>query len=901
MKGRERAILSLETRNNLLRHINLVPGRVQLDWAISSTLSNAETTAIQAPAVFTLSQWVADLSIRLDLLNGYPSPQSADSFQQVALWEKAIEQSFTEIPGPERFALAQKAREAQRLQNQWVDPQDLQHIDNGFHPFNKWCEFVAQQMKERRWVNNEERMRHLVGQLSDQDHSAGLLPQVITLKGFVEFTRLERQLLEALGKCGVEVNIEPPVQLTDTQAVRQGFDSIDQEISAAAKWANSQLALGHTRIGVIVNALPSLAHRIHTVFSNELNPESVLSLSECEGTLFRMSVGFPLSEFDLIRDAMLLLDLASAGMRAPAEFPRVSRLLLSPNWSGGETERFARARLEVLLRRKSGFRLSPAFVSERATRLSGNDELKALVAGINGISVRNPKLKPAEQLLKWLEDWGWPGDASCQPEALKLQSGLIGLLEKLSRQDFASVTDCLLSLKRRCAQEQGPGPGGAFSPIQIMSTDEAYGLSFDAAWHMNFTMENWPARPVSNPFLSGESLKVVPRATEEGAFEYAHRLTTALESCAGEVCFSWCRRLDDLKVSESPLIMHLPDKSEEPVQASCLWRQVSPAASEISDYRSHPWLQEAATEQGVPMTIGSGHRLSSAVSFLNFQSACPLAAYLVFRLDARMEALPQPFTDASYRGELIHAALEELYQVHKGRADQPSIDAVNDAVSRALENCSAEQKLLTVERLAMSNSLREILLEWLGFEDEWAAGVPIETEWRGTFSLGGFEADVRVDRIDRLEDGRIFLVDYKTGYNSQVPGWANERLEDVQLPLYSVLLAGAEIGEPAGVALAFVRPDDMKLIGLSDYLPATGNGVSGFGSRGSKLSRELTGWSEAVALWKTKLEALMNEIRNGDCRHQVFNSDAIRHADLDILLRSEEAKRWVKERSIETN
>ena len=60
----------------------------------------------------------------------------------------------------------------------------------------------------------------------------------------------------------------------------------------------------------------------------------------------------------------------------------------------------------------------------------------------------------------------------------------------------------------------------------------------------------------------------------------------------------------------------------------------------------------------------------------------------------------------------------------------------------------------------------------------------------------------RIDRIDRHEDGRVAIWDYKTGDNAKTPAQAHRRggrWVDLQLPLY-VLLAGellAEEGKPA--------------------------------------------------------------------------------------------------------
>ena len=851
--------------------------------------------ALQAPAVFTLSQWVADRAVHIDLLNGVATPHAPDPFQVLQLWDAAIRDSLPHIPAEERFALAQHAREAERLLNQWgMDSRGFPE-SGGWRRFRDWRSSVREAMRRLNWHTTENWMLRLIGQLQGNGFPKGILPQSLRLAGFVELTGLETKLIEALRSAGVTVTIEPPPTLDCNSTHRQCFESVDQEISAAAYWAEQEIKQGRQRVAVIVNGLGGSADRVRTIFENQLQPEMVLALHEFDDATFHITTGSPLTGNPLVCDALMLLDMVVAGVRTLHEFPRISRLLLSPNWSGGTEERFARAMLELSLRKAGYYRWSLAKVTERATSSPHVQSLRKLIARLNGLGSRDAALHPAQQLLKWLIDWGWPGDRPCAGASANAQARLLAVLESLSRQSFSGIEDCLLRLQRACGEGATPGPGGVFSPIQVMAPEEAFGLRFDAAWMMNFIMENWPGRPAGSPFLPADLLKRIPRATEDGMLDYAERLTRALLACAPEVRFSWCKRLDDMPISVSPLIADLPEVIPEAVPRGTLWRALAPRVVEIRGYRGHPWLVPCEPEQGRALETLPDQQLRGAVTLLNYQSACPLAAYLAYRLGAHTQATPQPFTDAAYRGELVHAALEQLYRRYRGSHQRPDASDLSQAVNGAMESCSAEQWLLPAELSAVRSSLEGLLQAWLDFENGWPGGYVAALEWRKSLDFRDFSADVRIDRVDRLEDGRVFLLDYKTGSPPGLPAWAEERLGDVQLPYYAVLMAEAGGLQPAGIAMASVRLDGMKFVGLTDDDASVTGGISGFKESPGKLAKQLNSWEEALEQWRAKLAGLLAEVRAGDCRHQLFKPEALKYAGLDILMRSEEGRRWCLE------
>jgi RecB family exonuclease len=105
--------------------------------------------------------------------------------------------------------------------------------------------------------------------------------------------------------------------------------------------------------------------------------------------------------------------------------------------------------------------------------------------------------------------------------------------------------------------------------------------------------------------------------------------------------------------------------------------------------------------------------------------------------------------------------------------------------------------------------------------------------------LATLELRVRLDRVDRLDDGSEVIIDYKTGRCSR-KDWLAPRMNEPQLPLYAV--AGES---PHTRAIAYARVDSVKPEWLtSDY-------------------EDEAQWAALCADWSADLALLAAEISAG--------------------------------------
>ncbi len=104
-----------------------------------------------------------------------------------------------------------------------------------------------------------------------------------------------------------------------------------------------------------------------------------------------------------------------------------------------------------------------------------------------------------------------------------------------------------------------------------------------------------------------------------------------------------------------------------------------------------------------------------------------------------------------------------------------------------------------------------LIEDWLEFEAKRAAFTVEAGEKKLPAAVGDLRLQVRVDRIDAIDGGRV-IIDYKTGMLAGV-SWDGPRPDEPQLPLYAGF---GEIENLRGVLLARVRDDMMKFIGRVD-------------------------------------------------------------------------------------
>jgi putative RecB family exonuclease len=180
--------------------------------------------------------------------------------------------------------------------------------------------------------------------------------------------------------------------------------------------------------------------------------------------------------------------------------------------------------------------------------------------------------------------------------------------------------------------------------------------------------------------------------------------------------------------------------------------------------------------------------------------SCPLA----FRY-SYIEHLPEPTTIYQLRGTLLHRALQILFS--ESDADERTRESAEEALIAATAELEEEIAMLQLEadeRRVFDREARTLLEHYFNLEDPTEVQ-PIGLELDLRAPLQGVELRGIIDRLDRLEDDRFVLIDYKTGRSPRVEQ-SRSRLIGVQ---FYAFLCESTLG---------IRPSEVRLMYLKDQV-----------------------------------------------------------------------------------
>ena len=123
-----------------------------------------------------------------------------------------------------------------------------------------------------------------------------------------------------------------------------------------------------------------------------------------------------------------------------------------------------------------------------------------------------------------------------------------------------------------------------------------------------------------------------------------------------------------------------------------------------------------------------------------------------------------------------------------------------------------EIRYLDLERQRLAALVRE----WLQFERGREDFRKVRHQQEIRFQLAGLDMRGLIDRLDRLPDGSLVVIDYKTGSQSYRAGdWSTPRPARPQLPLYATALLGTPGTKLSAVAFASVNRGGCRMAGAA--------------------------------------------------------------------------------------
>lgn len=180
-------------------------------------------------------------------------------------------------------------------------------------------------------------------------------------------------------------------------------------------------------------------------------------------------------------------------------------------------------------------------------------------------------------------------------------------------------------------------------------------------------------------------------------------------------------------------------------------------------------------------------------------TGCPLAFRFV-----NIDRLPEPPSPQAVKGTLVHSALEGLIWNHPAgqRTQEAALAELTAAWARMLETAEVTELDLSEQDAAtFVADAADLVRNYFKLEDPdqvRAAGVELGLE----VNLGGTRLRGIIDRLDVDEEGRLIVIDYKTG-RAPAPRYEHARLSGVHI--YALLCERMLGRAPAEVRLLYLR------------------------------------------------------------------------------------------------
>ncbi|WP_255305241.1 PD-(D/E)XK nuclease family protein [Legionella jamestowniensis] len=622
----------------------------------------------------------------------------------------------------------------------------------------------------------------------------------------------------------------------------------DDEQGQLFYWIKERLAKGENRIGVVVPDLETkfsfLQRKLQTCIPQDQ---------------FNISLGKPLANYPLVAHALSWLDLDGKTL----SLHQARLLLSSPYLAYSQSELLARAEVmeHSACLRELTFSLA-TFIRELTTKAP---KLAKVLQDITGYPEQATVQTWIALFQQRLEKLGFPGEITLNSANYQCYQRLLLLFDEYKQ--LALITPDMtkreaLAAFKQLAESIIFQPQKLAAPVQILGLLEASGCTFDSLWVTGLTDQCLPQSVQFSAFIpiSLQREHLMPHADPTRELCLAEKTVTRLKKASLSCVFSYPRLVDDKPTLASPLIDNLP-----PYEAAIL--------SEISLESPLESFHEAYS-----LPLVSLEKVVGGTTILANQAKCPFRAFAAHRLHVKGEREVSDGPDARERGQIIHKVLELLWQRIKSQRNllQLSQEALNNHIDSAID--TALKPVIQQRSFSFPPLIQEVeverLLQLVQASLHWDRQRPsfhveaIEQDF--TISLADMEFRIRIDRLDKMENGQKWVIDYKTSLPQSLP-WNEERPKEPQLLIYALLDESINT-----LLFTQLKAGTLTPKGLSEENLA----IAGIGS----LKKGQT-WTALREHWHTQLNELAHEFMQGHCPPRPSSPAICQQCDYQNLCR----------------
>ena len=812
-----------------------------------------------SPDILPWDAWLDRLYVQL-LDAGHIALDLLSTTQERLLWQEVIEHAVGRHGLLRPAAAAQSAQATARLYVDWQLERHPLHTlgSDETRIFLDWHAAFEQTLAARALLTRS-RLPALLGTAFAQHRLTP--PRQLQLSGFDALAPTQQALLNQLAALGCEVLIDDIDSATAT-GTRIEADDREHEIQLAAAWAAQRLRDDSTqRIAIVVPQLTQYRSDLARIFAAQSSPAYYLLQRDTQ-QIFNVSLGLPLTTFAPVAAAIKLLTLSTDSL----SLGEVGQLLRSPFVGGHAAEWDGRARVDAALRELGAPSFTLRGLHSQLSRFAADDarhcpDLRRRLEHVTELSAALPARDTpngwAGHLQHLLALFGWPGDRaldSAEYQAHERVRRLFSEFAALGKVRSELHQREAVHLLRSLAADTVFQPESSAAPIQILGPLEAAGITFDAVWLLGADDQCWPPSPQPDPLLPSALQRELgmPHASAERELTFARSVTARLAQGCSQLVASHARKEGDREQRPSALIREWPC-----VEPATLGADGASGVHALCSHAGQVEEMPAAHATPAPASQAGGAGLLAA------QAACPFKAVVQYRLAATPLAEASHAMDGADIGRLVHDLLQRIWQqIGSSRRLAAMTDdvlaqivaplaaaVVADLGRRRPDLFGARFQAIEAERLT------GLVCEWLTVERDRPQAFEVAAlERKQRVEIAGLQLDTRVDRIDRLADGSLAVIDYKTGRQVRIDSWFDARPGEPQLPLYCL----QQTDDVSAALLARVRhgKPGCAFVGLSrDAGFAPGVETAG--------AREGFDWPATLQHWQRALSDLAREVVAG--------------------------------------
>jgi len=833
--------------------------------------------AWSTPEILPLTAW-----LKQAWMQSWPDQYILTSLQAEKLWAQIVRQTSWKIKLDllHLRETSKKAQEAYSLVRQYRLPLDR----DKFYRTEEGKLFFGWVQTYQKWLTTHNAIDPAsVLDVVNTAMTKGRipLPKKIVFAGFEEITPQFKAWLGFLKTNNIQVQFDPAIPeknspplaslVEDREIEVRKYQNKTEEAIQCARWIRANFQPG-MKFGIVVPDMQGYRSTLTRELTAELTPASVFPWVEKERP-FNISLGTPLAEEPLIDIVLQILSVRSIAVPLRVFLS----VIKSPYFSTGQMESSLVHALETRLLKDNIVTVYLSQVDKYFDSVNSEHLIRLIQNWKLFIEKGRLKKIPGEwgvEFSEFFKRLGWPkAESLLTGKEFQIYESWKECLDRLASLDsiigqitLHRATETLTDI----VQEHSFQMKTKESPIQAVGLLESSGMRFDHLWVMGCHADILPALPSPNPFLPVEFRKQhnLPHSTAQRELEFAENSLSRLITSSTNIILSHPRMDKSTELKISPLLLPFKDSKQDAQNDIIIPDSDSHRLKDFVLLNKPLQLFEETVTLPTTGPEKSGHAEKGpggGYGLFKDQAQCPFRSFALHRLHAQTLEFPELDFDHRERGILVHQALEYFWKKTRSLSSLLNLEsqnclqeAIESAAERALKR--HEFRFLKQPRFYQLEKERivDLTRQWLKLEMNRSDFEVLDQEKETHLTISGISLKLRIDRIDKTGDGKVFLIDYKTG-DIKTKDWFGDRIREPQLPLYAFKQS------PHAILYGQVKKGSHKLTGAIDPV-VKDPGLTPI--KPKKISAwtecvECIEWKELLNYWKQKLTALADQFLSG--------------------------------------